>query len=38
MSGVDTAYAASFVDSEGARVNSPPVFDNASGLKPFVCV
>jgi len=29
MSGVDTAYAASFVDSDVARVNSPPFFDNA---------
>jgi uracil-DNA glycosylase len=29
MSGVDTAYAAGFVDSEMARVNSLPVFDGA---------
>src|ERR1700749_4104465 len=35
MSGFDTACAASFVNSEGSRVNSPPFFDNSSGLKPF---
>jgi hypothetical protein len=29
MSGVDTAYAAGFVDSEVARVNSPLFVDNA---------
>jgi hypothetical protein len=30
MSGVDTAHAASFVDSEMARVNSPPFIDGAA--------
>src|SRR5436305_420256 len=29
MSGVDTAYATGFVDSEVARVNSPPFVDKA---------
>jgi hypothetical protein len=29
MSGVDTAHAAGFVDSDLARVNSPTYFDGA---------
>jgi hypothetical protein len=29
MSGVDTAYAAGFVDSDVAQVNSPPFFEVA---------
>ena len=35
MNGVDTAYAAGFVDSEVTRVKFGPVFDNKPGLNRF---